>query len=343
MAATRAVTESRGFTTDIFGRCSLCKAEIPECHLMCECGAMILQVKLQPKQREILDFVLREGRDVPTKALYGGSRAAGKSRMCRDVALVVVSEIAQKYPGIPVFMIRRNWTQCKETFLEKFKIERPELNMYYTDKQYVFPPAMNNSRIVFQYADTPDDVERMERGPECFLMVCDQGEQLSELDLQRLNSPNRWPDAGPGAAKTIYSSNPGGPGSQYLKRVFIDKAYKDNENPNDFVFQQAYGHDNFSWFKNEGIEIDGQPLSWDRFYELPGDIPPLEDGERYDAAWLARIPDTNRFKMYVTQTSEGRKHWAKPESLRMGDLFGRFDSFSGQYFANWDEKRVVLR
>ena len=40
------------------------------------------------------------------------------------------------------------------------------------------------------------------------------------------------------------------------------------------------------------------------------------------------------FKIFVTKTDEGRKHWRKPESLRMGDLFGRFDAFENLALSN---------
>lgn len=343
MAKTQAIRDSRGFTTDHFKRCCICQRETDGDHYRCECGALIVRVRLQPKQQQMLDWVMATGPDVPTKLAFGGSRAAGKSRMLRDVSLIVASEIAQRHSGIPVFIMRRNWTQCKENHLAKFQLERPMLQDYYGDKQYEFPDGMGASRIVFTYADTPEDVERLERGPECFLMCCDQAEQVREMDLQKLNSCNRWPDAEIGAAKTIYAYNPGGAGTPYLKRVFYDRDFKENETPGDFVFLQAYGWDNVSWALNQGIDIDGHPLTWERYYDLPGDLPECANG-KYNKAWLDSIPDNHRFKIFVTKTSEGRKHWAKPESIRMGDLFGRFDQFEGQYFSGiWDSKRVVLR
>ncbi len=344
MARSAAVNESQGFTTDHFGRCCFCETPTVANYGTCSCcGALIEHVRLQPKQEQLLNYVLATGPDVATKIAYGGSRAAGKSRGARDISLVVVSELGRRYPGLPIFIMRRNWTQCKENHLTKFRMERPRLTPYYGDKEYQFPSAMGSPRIVFTYADTPDDIERLERGPECFLMFPDQAEQLGETDLQRINSPNRWPDAGPGAAKTVYLYNPGGPGTPYLKRVFYDREHHENENPDDFKFIQAYGHDNFSWFANEEIVLDGSALTWERFYELPGDIPEPANG-KYNKEWLSSLPDYNRFKMYVTKTSEGKKHWAKPESIRMGDLLGKFDSFAGQYMSGiWSRERMVIR
>jgi hypothetical protein len=139
--------------------------------------------------------------------------------------------------------------------------------------------------------------------------------------------------------------NPGGVGNLYLKRVFYDKAYRGGEKASDFAFIQAYGFDNIFWFLNQGIEINHHPLTWEIFYnDLPGECPQLPDNGKPDEKWLASIPDNHRFKIFVTKTDEGRKQWRKPESLRMGDLFGRFDAFEGQYFAGtWRRESVVLR
>ncbi len=337
-----------GFTTDYYHRCVICKRELDDefvdTHVKCECGVLIAKVRLQPKQDELAKLVLATGPDVPTKLGFYGPRAAGKSRGLRDITLIVISECAPSHNGIPAFLLRRNWTQCQESLLEKYKIERPYLWECYNsiEKQYTFPLTMGAPRLAFKYADTPADVERLERGPECFFMGIDQAEQLAAHDLQRLNSPNRWPDALPGAAKTAYFLNPGGIGSKYLKEKFVTKKFEENENPKDFHGIFAAGWHNWVWFANQGIEINGEPLTWELFYSLPDDVPEPGDG-KYTAKWLATLPDENRFKLFVTRTKEGQKHWAKPDAIRMGDLFGSFDSFHGQYFTGWDASKVVLR
>lgn len=344
----KAKEDHPGFTTDYLHRCVICKRELdPEyvlTHLSCECRAFIIRVRLQPKQEQLLKYILDTGPEVPTKLFYFGGRAAGKSRGLRDITLIVMSECAPMYNGIPAYLMRRNWTQCQETLLEKFRIERSILADWYNgqEKQYTFPEAMGSPRIAFKYADSPEDVERLERGPECFFLALDQAEQWPELHLQKFNSPNRWPDTLPNAAKTAYFGNPGGPGSQYIKRVGYDRKFKDSERPDDFVAIYAYGFDNVFWFLNQGIEINGEPLTWELFYKLPGDVPPPVDG-RYTDAWLRTLPEDNRFRLFVTKTSEGRKHWSKPDSIRMGDLFGSFSSFEGQYYSNWNDSRLVLR
>jgi hypothetical protein len=321
-------------------RCPACRRPLLPDAVKCKCGKLFLRMTLQPKQRLVLDLVLMLGAQVATKIGFGGSRGAAKSRLARDLALYVSMTI----PGITVFIIRRNWGDLEENHLEKFKLERPKLTEYYSGSRqsYEFPAVMGGSRIAFKYGDTIDDIRRVGRGPEAYLEIVDQAEQFSEEELAELNTTNRWPAAPTGSAKTLYLFNPGGAGSEYLRRVFYLRQYKGTERPADFEFIQAYGWDNFEWFRNEGIVIDGKALTFDSFYDLPGDVPPCPLGV-YDQEWLAGVPDNHRFKIFVTETSEGRKMWAKPESIRMGDLFGRFDSFAGQYFAGvWDERRCVL-
>ncbi|HET9131078.1 MAG TPA: hypothetical protein VFO86_09035 [Terriglobia bacterium] len=343
-------TDTPGFTTDYFHRCVICKRELDpvfvDSHFACECGAILVKIRLQPKQDEIVKKILATGPEVPTKIGVYGPRAAGKSRCLRDASLVVVSECAQDYPGIPAYLMRRNWTQCQESLLEKFKIERPyfhDCGWYNAiEKQYSFPSAMGASRLAFKYADTEDDVVRLERGPECFFLAIDQAEQIRGTDLQRLNSPNRWPGTQPNAVKTVYFLNPGGVGSKYLKEKFVTRQFEDNEDPNDFWGTFLAGWENWEWFKNQGIEINGEPLTWDLFYSLPADFPEPVDG-KYTNQWVQSLPKDNRFRIFVTQTPEGKKHFGKPDAIRMGDLFGSFSSFEGQMFPFWDEKKIVVR
>lgn len=325
--------------------CPHCRAEVSKLAARCKCGAIVLNLGgLQPKQRCVLDLVRARGPNVATKIGAGGSRGSAKSRVGRDVALITAMEVAAEIPGIAITIMRRNWGDLEENMLEKFKLERPELTQFYSNSRqaYEFPSEWGGARIVFNYADTLDDVIRISRGPEYYLIIVDQCEQFDERELNELNTPNRWPGAPTGGPKTLHLFNPGGVGSDYLRRVYWLKQFKENERPSDYAFVQMFGFDNYAWFQNEGIEVDGQPLTFNKFYSLPGEVPPCPEGV-YDERWLATVPDDHRFKIFVTRTSEGRKMWSKPESIRMGDLFGRFDKFAGQYFAGvWDERLCVL-
>lgn len=345
MPVAAAIRDHRGFTTTVFGRCAQCERELKPDHLTCACGAHILYMRQQPKQKQLTDMVLSFGEDVPVRIGYGGSRGASKSRTIRDLALVVASELGRTLPGIVIYIIRSVWGDVYQNHVTKLDLERPELTKFYNGgaKEYNFPDAMGGPRIVFGYGDTSNDIRRVARGPEAFLMLIDQCEAFTEDQLAELNTPNRWPAAGKGGPKTVYGFNPGGPGSRWLKRVFVDRNFKERERPQDYEFIQGYGYDNFdAWFSMEDIEIDGRPLDFDTFYQLPGELPPCPNN-KFDNEWLRSMPPNHRFRLFVEQTTEGRKMWSKPDSIRMGDLFGRFDVFTGQYFAGiWNRDKVVL-
>lgn len=348
MSVAKKDNDCPGFTTNYFNRCVVCKRELDETfvdsHVKCECGAFIAHVRLQPRQDEFCRKVLETGPDAPTKLIAYGPRAGGKSRTLRDVTLVTISECAQTWPGIPACLMRRNWTQCQESLVEKLKLERPYMWDWYNgiEKQYSFPAPMGGPRLAFKYADTEDDIIRLERGPEFFFMGIDQAEQLRAQQLQRLTGPNRWPGTPRGAAKTAWFLNPGGVGSKYFQDKIIDGKFG-NEDPKDFWCIFMPGWTNFVWFQNQGIEIHGHPLTWEIFYSLPDEVPVPGDG-KYTNAWLQTLPDDHTFKLFVTQTSEGKKHWSKDDSIRMGDLFGSFSNFEGQAFAGvYNRDRLVIQ
>lgn len=290
----------------------------------------------QPKQRQIVDLFLETGPTVATRLGFGGSRGSAKSRLGRDLALFA----ALKFPGKLIYVVARNFINLDDNYLKKYEIERPEIMEHYRASPHpeiTLPPDMGGSVIAFRYADTVKDMTRLERGPEAFLIIVEQAESFTAAELQQITKPNRWPNEKIGAPKTVYLFNPGGPGTEYLQRVFFLKQFSGTERPSDFHFTQSYGWDNWAWFEQVCPE-----LTEEQFYALPGDIPACPDGV-YDDAWLATVADNHRFKLFVTRTSEGQKYWALPESMRMGDLFGRFDQFAGQYFSGvWKESLCVL-
>jgi hypothetical protein len=343
--AKKSSEDSPGFTTDYFGRCCICKEVLGECWDTChKCHAYIFRVDPQPKQRKLIDMLLARGRGIPVRIGYGGSRGAAKSRGLRDAALVVISEVAQTLPGIVVYIVRTVWGDCEKNHLKEFELEHPQMMEWWSfaSKEFAFPTAMGSPRLVFGFGDTFKDLRRFTRGPNIYLVLIDQSEGFPEDQLEELNTPNRWPAAGPGGAKTGYFFNPGGAGSEWHERVFFKRDFGERERPEDYAFLQGFGWDNFhGWFANQGILIGGEPLTKELFYTLPGEIPPCPMG-RYDNAWLAEIPDNERFKIFVTQTDEGSKMWAKPDSIRMGELFGRFDQFANQFFSGINWKRVKL-
>jgi len=270
-------------------------------------------VDLQPKQEQLLNWLEESGEATATVLGLGGSRGSSKSAACRRAAIV----LAMKYEKIVVYIVRRVLGDVLENHMEKIALEFPWVHQYYRpgDYEYDLP---NGSRIVFVYAENPIDVKRVSYGPECTFLFIDQAEQFSEDELLSFRICNRWPAMKKGFAKTCLFFNVGvGVGAGYLRRIFHLRQYRLNEEPADYRFLQAYGWDNYEWFRGE------LPLGADEFYQLSSE---------------------ERFTLFITKTSEGKKMNSLPEHRRQGELLGNFDVFGGQYFSDvWSESAILTR
>jgi phage terminase large subunit len=112
-------------------------------------------------------------------------------------------------------------------------------------KNITFP---NGSRILFRYCDTDKDAERFQ-GTEVDILFIDEATHQSEERYKKLSACVRGVNNFP---KRIYlTCNPGGVGHQWVKRLFVDKDYYENENPDDYIFIQAKVTDNKALMEND--------------------------------------------------------------------------------------------
>ena len=265
---------------------------------------------LQPKQLEIGKLMYTTGPEAPTWIGGGGARAGGKSGGLRRI----MWDRRQHRPGTLGVIVRRVYEELKRNHIDMYLSEFPELRDCYRvgDKEFVLP---NGSRIGFMYAENQQEVDRKFWGVEIYDLFIDQAEQFSEYELNIMHSANRWPNTKLGECKTGLFFNPGGVGTEFLRRVFAQKKFHANERPSDYAFVHLFGWDNYVWFQ-------GLDLTPKQFYALSSE---------------------ERFELFVEQTTEGRKLNGLPPSLRAGHLLGSFESFAGQYFAGvWDESKLIL-
>lgn len=170
-------------------------------------------------------------------------RGGGKSHAVRMKAALM----CLKYAGIKCMIIRKTYPELQENHINPMI---KQLNCYHPDKSerlatyndakknIVFP---NGSRILFRYCDTEKDAERFQ-GTEVDALFIDEATHQSEEQYNKLSACVRGVNDFP---KRIYlTCNPGGVGHNWVKRLFIDKEYKDNENPDDYMFIQAKVTDN---------------------------------------------------------------------------------------------------
>lgn len=281
---------------------------------------MPIELVLQPKQFEIGKLFYKTGSDAATWIGGGGARAGGKSGGLRRLML----DRRMQRPRTNGAIVRRVYDELKKNHIDPYMADWPSLRERYHvgDKEFILP---NGSKIMFMYAENQQEVDRKFWGIELYDIMVDQAEQFSEYELSIIHSCNRWPHAPLGECKTGLFFNPGGVGTEFLRRVFAQKRFHGGEIPSDYAFVHLFGWDNYVWF-------DGLGLSPKEFYAMP-DVckKPAEDSM------------CCRFHLFTNRTAEGRKLNALPPSLRAGHLLGSFDSFAGQYFAGvWDESKLIL-
>jgi len=189
---------------------------------------MIDMSRINPKQDE---FMRSRARYVG----YGGARGGGKSWAVRAKAVVM----ATNHPGITQLIVRRTLSELRENHIQPLRNMLGRTVTYREkDHEMRFP---NGSRILFGYCDTEGDVERYQ-GHEYDIVYLDEATHLTEFQFQTFKAVNRGVNRFP---KRMYiTCNPGGVGHAWVKRLFIDRDFRDNENPEDYVFIQAGVYDN---------------------------------------------------------------------------------------------------
>ena len=157
-----------------------------------------------------------------------------------------------KHPGIKVMIIRKTYPELQENhiipicqILRCDHIDEKERVATYNDskKHITFP---NGSRILFRYCDDEKDAERFQ-GTEVDVLFIDEATQQSEEKMKKLTACVRGVNNFP--KRIYYTCNPGGEGHAWVKRLFIDRQYRDWENGEDYQFIQSLVTDNEALMK----------------------------------------------------------------------------------------------
>ena len=174
---------------------------------------------------------------------YGGARGGGKSWAVRVKAVL----LCLQYPGIKVLIVRKTYPELQENhilplceLLHVYDADPEKRLAAYNDqkKHLLFP---NGSRILFRYCDDDRDAQRFQ-GTEVDVLFVDEATQQSEDRMDRLRACVRGVNAFP---KRIYCTmNPGGEGHGWVKRLFLDRQYREGEEPTDYSFIPASVTDN---------------------------------------------------------------------------------------------------
>jgi len=170
---------------------------------------------------------------------FGGARGGGKSFAARTKMKL----LALRYAGIQILLLRRTLKELRGNHILPFMSELKGIAEFKsTEKEFVFP---NGSRITLGYCQAETDVLQFQ-GQAYDVIFLEEATQFTEFQFQSLTESNR----SSGMCKDKFSPrmyftcNPGGVGHIWVKRLFVDKDYKNSERPEDYDFIRSYVYDN---------------------------------------------------------------------------------------------------
>lgn len=167
----------------------------------------------------------------------GGAKGGGKSYLIR--ARQVIRRL--KYPNTRGLIVRKTYPELLANHIHMFWKEYPETKGWYnkSEKTIYWP---NGSTTEFSYLQSEDDVYTYQ-GREYEDIDVDEVTQHKYDTIKILRSSLRTtnPNIKP---RMLLTGNPGGVGHQEIKRIFVDRNFRDNENPDDYAFIPAKVQDN---------------------------------------------------------------------------------------------------
>ena len=181
---------------------------------------------------------------------YGGARGGGKSWAVRVKAVL----LCLRWPGIKVLIVRKTFGELQENHIlplcELLRVYDPDprerLAEYNDQKKTLRFP--NGSRILFRPCDDDRDALRFQ-GLEVDVLFVDEATQQPEERMQRLRSCVRGVNGFP--KRLCFTCNPGGPGHGWVKRLFIDRRFREGEDPEDYAFIPALVTDNQALMRSD--------------------------------------------------------------------------------------------
>ena len=170
---------------------------------------------------------------------YGGARAGGKSWAMR-VKFVL---LCLRYSGIQILLLRRTLPELTENHVNPLLIMLKGIAKYNKqEKVFSFP---NGARLKLGYCANEADVLQYQ-GQAYDVIGMEEATMFTEFQYNCLRESNRSSGlmAEHFAPRMYLTMNPGGVGHHWVKRLFVDRVYKDKERPDDYIFIPAKVYDN---------------------------------------------------------------------------------------------------
>ena len=195
---------------------------------MSEAAVREILVKPNPKQLKFLQATQKY-------VAFGGARGGGKSWAVQRKSLL----LANRWPGIKILIVRRTLVELRNNHIEPMKALLKGIAKFnQQERKFIF---LNGSTVTFEFYDSDRD-EMKYQGVEYDVIFIDEATQFQEAWLKIIASCCRGVNDFP--KRIYYTCNPGGPAHQYIKRLFVDRDFRGDENPEDYTFIQSLVMDN---------------------------------------------------------------------------------------------------
>lgn len=197
----------------------------------------VVRRNLCPNKKQYL-FLLEKRRHVA----FGGARGGGKSWVVDVKAVLLANRYGRPNEwsdGIKICIVRRTLTDLIKNHLRQLKNLIGDAARYnQNDKCFYFK---NGATIQLAYCDNDKDADHFQ-GIEYDVIFIEEATQLQPDWLKIIATSCRGVNDFP--HRIYYTCNPGGPGHQYIKRLFVDRIYTADEDPDDYAFIQSLVSDN---------------------------------------------------------------------------------------------------
>lgn len=182
----------------------------------------------QPKQTLLHNIESRQ-------ILYGGAAGGGKSHALRWDAIM----LCLNNPGLQAYLFRRTLKELEDNHIKRFLDEMPpELGRYVISKGWF--EFFNGSRLTFCHCENTEDWRKYQ-GSEIHWLGIDEASLFEPIQIIELRTRVRLGKYATTRKKNphtqklescikdttllprvVFTSNPGGPSHNYLKKIFMD-------------------------------------------------------------------------------------------------------------------------
>ena len=163
-----------------------------------------------------------------SQILVGGAAGPGKSLALRFDGY----QFSLQNPGLKAYLFRKTRGELQKNHIDNVKVEVPE-SLAVFNRTTSCLEFKNGSILYFCYCASDDDL-LVYQGSEIHLLLVDEATHLTEYQLNYLRSrvrlgsfiPEEDADRLP---RTVFASNPGNVGHNFLKRTFVDQSPAPNK------------------------------------------------------------------------------------------------------------------